>query len=278
MSIRAVLVCVDYDDLLRQTLPHTLRHVDHVVVVTSPQDVKTQQLVAEYPERVQLHVTSAFYENGAAFNKGKALEEGFDVLGRKGWLLVMDADIVLPAVMPTVFPRGRLYTPHRRVHEQYVVDAGIPPEASWEQYPRKKENGNYGYFQLFHSADPVLASRPWYDTTWRHAGGCDSVFQRRWSPANRVRLPFDVLHLGPTDANWFGRATPRADDQYVPGDAEQRRDLQEKLHRKYGWKGRPKTGEAVQERIDGGTDIEPAQLVTPPTPKWKYQRIRKKSP
>jgi hypothetical protein len=68
-----------------------------------------------------------------------------------------------------------------------------------------------GYFQLFHASDPVLQRTPWHETDWTWAGGADSFFHQKWSESNKVRPPFEVLHLGPPFINWCGRVTPFAD-------------------------------------------------------------------
>ena len=41
-------------------------------------------------------IVLVFYADGAAFNKWKALELALDSYGRRGWLCVMDADVIWP--------------------------------------------------------------------------------------------------------------------------------------------------------------------------------------
>jgi hypothetical protein len=255
MGTRAITVCVGYDDFLRLTLPRIIKHVDKLLIVTTPDDVRTQQLAAEYPKKTALHTTDAFYRGGASFNKGLAMEEGFDVLGRKGWILVLDADILLPEKLPQ-FPvnEGKLYTPRRRIMTD-VDGLTETPTVDPATLPIRKEYGNFGYFQLFHADDPVLVRKPWYGTDWLHAGGCDSVFEKRWNKANKVSPPFEVIHLGDPDANWFGRTRPRIDTGEIPPDAAARLEKQNALHRKYGWKGFAKTGEPLQERFNSSPHI-----------------------
>lgn len=68
-----------------------------------------------------------------------------------------------------------------------------------------RDGGPIGFFQAFHADDPSIRDkRPWYDVSFGHAGGGDAYMVEHWNPANRVVLPFDVLHLGPTDSHWFG--------------------------------------------------------------------------
>ncbi len=251
-DIRALTVCVGYDDLLRVTLPHTLPHVRELVVVTAPQDEKTRAYAAGF-DNVRVFETDAFYRDGAKFNKGLAVEEGFDFLGRRGWILVLDADIVLPAdATDRMIPLspGRLYTPPRRILEDAARWPEFADHKTWDRLPgRKEDRGHYGYFQLFHASDEVLVRRPWYGTAWTHAGRCDDEFQHRWAAASKLRPGFEVLHLGRCDENWFGRASARIDGGGSDPEAAARRALQEKLRRKHGW-GRKKTGETFDERVN----------------------------
>lgn len=43
MEIKAVATSVNYDDYLALTLPHTLRHLTDVTVLTDPHDVGTDR-------------------------------------------------------------------------------------------------------------------------------------------------------------------------------------------------------------------------------------------
>lgn len=255
-AVNAVSVCVGYDDLLAITLPALLPHVADYVVVTSPDDRRTQELVARYPG-ARCHLTDVFTRGGAKFNKGAGLEEGFDALGREGWALVIDADIYVPPDLSTQIERlnprvGCLYTPRRRI---------LPEPKLWERYSaaaeswrslvlRKEDKGFYGYFQLFHASDPAIRRLPWYPVDVTHAGLCDDEFQRRWNPAKKVRPTFEVLHLGKCDENWFGRASDRIDGESVEGDVQGRRATVEKFHRMKGWRGFKADPTAkVEERI-----------------------------
>lgn len=248
-TARAVTVCVEYDDFLRLTLPRTIQHVSSLTVVTTPEDTRTQALCRQYPQKVNILTTDAFHANGAAFNKGAAIEHAFSLLGRHGWFLLLDADILLPKVIPA-FPlmTGKLYTPRRRILSKVdglTTTAGVIPAV----LPLREEHGHFGYFQLFNAGDPAIEMLPWYPTDWVHAGGCDSVFEKRWELQNKLRPPFEVVHLGDPDENWYGRTRPRIDTGEVPETAADRKKAQESLHRKYGWKGRKKTGEPAAERL-----------------------------
>lgn len=249
-SIRGLTVCVGYDDFLKLTLPRILLHVKEFLVITSSADIRTQELVASFsPDKVRTLVTDVFYERGASFNKGAAIEQGFDALGRDGWLMVMDADIVFPVSVPDAeLQIGHMYSAPRYILPD-VQCLESADQIDITPLTIRKECGNYGYFQLFNASDPVLKKRPWYEVDWTHAGGADASFRKRWNNDTRKQLSFQVVHLGDPDNNWHGRATPRIDTGEVDPQAVARLEKQAALHRKYGWCGQKKTGEAFTERL-----------------------------
>jgi hypothetical protein len=227
--MKLLTVCVDYDDFLAITLPRNSWRFERVLVVTSPEDTRTQSLVV-YELGAECYVTDAFTRNGAKFNKGLAVEEALDVLGRDGWISVMDADVLLPEQASFEdIESGHLYGAHRRMlWDPSKYRDGM----DWTEFPdcpaERAENEIPGYFQLFNSQDPALKEPPWFGTHWRHAGGYDSDFQNHWPRSRQRWLPFEVLHLGTPGVNWCGRATPRLDDGTVHDAAAERwRDLSE---------------------------------------------------
>lgn len=228
-GLRAIMVSVDYSDLLSLTLPYNRHHFADVMVVTAPEDETTLRVAAD--NRCRTHVTRAFYEDGAFFNKFRALEEGLDAYGREGWLCVMDSDVLWPKGVEVKpgdgeglilslgadvlrLERGYLATPLRRMREDVtgLTAETLPPESEWVRYPVHRNVAEWaGYSQVFHASDPYLPRPPWHDVTWRHAGGADSFFQMMWPAQRKVRPSWEVLHLGPAGTNWMGRASPYVD-------------------------------------------------------------------
>lgn len=226
-EVRAILVSVNFDDFLALTLPHNSRFFSETIVVTHPDDKATQRVVERVPGST-CFVTDAFYRNGADFNKWLALEEGLDSIGRSGWILVTDADIILPPTVPdlTLTP-GYLYGAER------LVVSGerdwFPIERAWECARDTPAPRWCGYFQLFHGSDRNCDRKPWYNTDLGHAAIADEPFRARWSPETRRLLPFSVLHFGDVDQNWFGRVTPRLDGGPLPPLPDAKRKMQELL-------------------------------------------------
>lgn len=213
--MNSIVVCVEFDDFLAVTLLRNVRHFERTLVVTSPGDGPTKALVLATP-KCELFETDAFFRGGAAFNKGAAMEEGFDVLGRNGWVCIWDADVMMPESIEFAKDCRCLYVPVRRILPD-PKDFSDCLEWSNLSSPTRA-NEFVGYFQLFHASS---VSPPWYTSDWTHAGGCDSDFQLKF-PSDRLRRPpFEVLHLGLEGVanseqrigiNWCGRVSPRIDD------------------------------------------------------------------
>lgn len=198
--MRAATVCVDFGELLSESLAYNRHHFDECLIVTSPADTVTQEVANRHG--ATLHVTDAFYRDGAFFNKYRAMEEGLDVFGRHGWMLILDADIFLPTRLPDFeLTIGNLYGPRRRM----IPALPLPPEDQWDSYPPCRNTVELsGYFHLFHADDPRLPKPHWYQTNWKHAGGADSFLERRWPAENKIRPPFSVAHIGEQGKHWCG--------------------------------------------------------------------------
>lgn len=235
-QLRAVLVCVDYHDLLTVTLPYNRHHFSEVMVVTTEKDTKTQEVARA--NDASILTTNLFYEHGANFNKWRALERALDVFGRDGILCLMDADILWPKVIMggyDTFKKGRLYTPlrHMAPWPPRPGHDAVPLEIDWWKYPiHRNVNEWAGYTQIFHADDPVLGDPPWHETDWTHAGGADSFFQKKWKPLNKIRPLWEVLHLGEAGANWMGRVTQFPDGTTLEEAGQRRLEMTKMWHRR----------------------------------------------
>lgn len=211
--MRALTVCVDFSDLLAETLTRNRHHFDEYCIVTTPDDQSTIELGKSL--ECMVHETCVFYADGAVFNKFRAMEEALDVFGRAGDMAFIDADTIWPELVTEEFTPGFLYSPKRRMLED--VSAPIPPEILWQNLPVGNDFEFAGYTQIFHADDPRLLKRPWLETNWSSAAGGDSRFQGRWPPSMRKRPKFEVLHLGKAFTNWCGRVQPYRDGKIPEG-------------------------------------------------------------
>jgi hypothetical protein len=192
MRLDAFTVCVGYAPLLRESIALWMSGVESLTVISTPDDVATAELVAE--AGASLFQTDSFYTNGAMFNKGLAIAEAYEAVDPEDWVLFFDADIIPET--------------HWRRELQHEMVPGLLYGA-W----RHDENGQKlrddvaaGFFQCFHSQDPLAKVRPIVDTHWSHAGNYDSTFMLRWRNADRLAPPLALYltHQGETGKNWMG--------------------------------------------------------------------------
>lgn len=228
MKIEAVIVCKDYSDFLEHTLPENVQHLDRVVVVTHPDDKKTQDLCRRYG--VDVLPTTVMHHGGDHFNKGRAINLGLQHLKHDGWLLHLDADILLPH-------RFKAMLAHAHLEEKGLYGAdrlNCVTHDHWQEHRHKtvpqhqyrfmvtpnhefplgsrllhQEYGfcPIGYFQLWHSK-----MHRQYPVTCGSAEHSDVLFAVQWARPDRHLLPeFFVYHLESEitrmGANWHGRKT-----------------------------------------------------------------------
>lgn len=228
MKIEAVIICKDYSDFLKHTLSSNMNHLDRIIVVTHPNDKKTQALCNHYS--VDFIDTTVFHDNGDRFNKGRAINLGLSHLRHEDWLLHIDADVLLPHDF-----RRRLYDAKLNKSNIYGVDRlNVGSYENWMAHKEKIEpqhkyrflvdaikefpmgsrllHREYGYvpigfFQLFHSSAhrkyPIIAGS---------AEHSDVLFGIQWAREHRILLPeLFVFHLESDNskfgANWQGRTT-----------------------------------------------------------------------
>lgn len=231
-KLRAVIVSVDFGDLLALTLPYNRHHFEEVMVITTPGDTLTQKVA--WANRALVYATDLFYKSGARFAKFAALERALDAFGRYGWLALIDADILWPHVLPsTALMPNKIYSLRRR-RLLFKITVPVPPEHEWVGLPIDPQSTNplsgecMGFTQVFHASDNHLPLPPWHDTTLTTAALGDSYFQSYWPLYNRVWLDCDCLHLGEYAINWCGRVTPYIDGS-IPRDADKLRAEAERL-------------------------------------------------
>jgi glycosyltransferase involved in cell wall biosynthesis len=228
--IEAVMVCVDYGDFLAWTLPQNKNHFDRLVVVTSSKDNYTQEICSFY--HVECLVTDSFYDGGG-FNKANGINFGLNHLKKDGWVVHLDADIVLPPRTGQILrqlpldPKG-IYGIDRanifnfidwvkflqRPHNQHQTNGFL--ESKYEAGSRLLNLDRdgwipIGYFQMWCPSVSVVSKYPDFH---RGADRTDALFPYNWKREDRHLLPEIICyHLesenAPLGANWNGRKTRR---------------------------------------------------------------------
>lgn len=271
MQLRGITVCVDYSDILSVTLPYNLHHFSELWIVTTSSDTKTVDLLIEHSLKhpdIRVVETNKFFDNGAFFNKWKALEHGLSLMGKYGTMCVFDADIVFPknpnwSPLPYRTHRSSyLFTPYRRMLDSIPSSISkIPPETDWQKLKLAPAYNEFsGYCHIFNAEDPICRLKPWYQTDWKHAGGADSIFQSRWNdiPGAKIRPPFEVLHIGQSNVNWCGRASAFVDGTYPENADERHQTLRQIMRDRSTRRGRSKDRQGPD--IYRGTDYSPEKI------------------
>lgn len=234
LRLEVVVTCVNYGDFLAETLPFNLPHADRFVVVTTPEDTTTRNVCRKWS--VECVLTDAFTEKGETFNKGAAINVGLGALRQRGWVLHLDADIVLPLTFrnmldKSALQRNCLYGAERCCivgYEQWQAFKAAfhtDPQFGYRylvQTPEELPVGanvvhkHYGYtpigfFQLWH-ASHMHEFELRYPDTEGSAENMDVQFAIRWPRPQRQLLPtVRVFHLESEKtimgANWNGRTT-----------------------------------------------------------------------
>lgn len=200
-KLTCVLTSVGYGDDLAQALPHNTAEFDEIIVVTTHEDVRTQEVAKAHGATVVL--SDRCFDDDHAFNKGKMLNDGLKALADPDWIVFTDADIIMQPgfraqVMAHAWNPGCLYFT-RRLDDQVVEgkDAAVDFEPN-------------GYFQLFNAR--ALAIRDNWPSivseNFCSAGSVDSWFYQQWRREDLFGISdIPVRHIASPQLgqNWNGR-------------------------------------------------------------------------
>ena len=205
-KINVIIVSVNYNDFLPITLENNIKIFDSITVVTSINDKECQKICQKF--NVNCVVTERMYDNGASFNKGKAINEGIKSLLNPNWILLLDADIIVPETFTESFKNNytninSLYVCNRIMFKEYQSYLDWK-SGSGAKGQVSKLNG-IGYFQLFNINSKCL-QRIIYPETSNNAAGSDISFRNKFT--EKVDLEIESTHLGIPYQNWNGRKTP----------------------------------------------------------------------
>ena len=231
MNVEAVTTCVGYGDFLAQTLRRNKHHFNRVVVVTSFDDAETIEVCRR--NSVVCRPTDVHTRfNNDEFNKGRLIDFGLGYCRRDGWLVHLDADMVLP-------PDTRGWLERVQLDESciYGIDRVLCVGwDAWQKFDASShdfhdyhcrvhipsmpmghrisipEYGGYlpiGYFQLWHGKHG--RRYPLEQGSGEHS---DVLHAMQWPTDKRRLIPEIVgVHLesepSQLGANWSGRTTKR---------------------------------------------------------------------
>jgi hypothetical protein len=203
-KIDAIIVSVDYNDFLSITLESTSK-LFNVTVVTSPNDKECQELCEKY--NVNCVISERIYENGAIFNKGKAINDGIKSLKNPEWILLLDADIYVKSDFSDVLKRTDIRPKNLLICKRLIVedyDSFIKWKLGEEVGSMERAKG-FGYFQMF-NINKFRKNDIIFPEDSDDASFSDLTFRDKFSK-NEIEIDTYVVHLGRTYQNWKGRKT-----------------------------------------------------------------------
>lgn len=234
LLLEAVTVCVNYADFLAETLANNLAQVDLWTVVTTPDDRATQALCNRYG--VRCLKTDCFYRDSTkpSVNKSRGINYGLAHHSHSGWMLHLDADIVLPPQFRRMLENAELdplnlygmdrvdclgsaeWDAYRQSPElQYEWSYLVKPPRRWPIGARiaHGDYGGYcplGFFQLWNPVATGIARYPIKNEgDMEHT---DMLFAMQWERRRRQLLPEGYcMHLVSSPQfgnNWHGRKSP----------------------------------------------------------------------
>jgi hypothetical protein len=233
LRLEAVTTSVGFDDILDVTLATNHPQVDTMIVVTSHEDRKTQSVARKHGTMcVQ---TDLFQRHGRHFNKGAAINVGFDRFQFYGWRMHLDADCILPDnfrrmlfnhtdLDPTciygadrvdvVWPgdlRDRFL--HLPQHQwRTLIESQVPVKIGARYTDALRGYVPLGFFQLWHAS-----CQKSYPCSLGTAAHDDIMFAAEWPRSRRRLLPtvlcYHLVARTPMwGENWDGdRKQPRID-------------------------------------------------------------------
>ncbi len=230
LRLEAVTVSAYFDDLLDHAITANHPHLDTLIVVTAHDDRRTQQVCAKHG--CICVPTDLLKKNGRQFNKGAAINAGFNRFQYNGWRVHLDADILLPdnarrlLFNHTHLERDCIYGCDRidvvgrseieavRTHRQHNWGFLVYPTHR-APITARYVDGLHGYvpigfFQLWHASKQSM-----YPFTLGSAAHDDVCFATLWPAGKRRHLPQLICHHMVTEKdaifgnNWEGRKQKR---------------------------------------------------------------------
>jgi len=237
VRLEAVTVSVDYGDLLAATLRHNCPLFDRMVVVSTPADEETQEVCHRHDVRCVL-TDEVWMEHG--FAKGVGINRGLAALKLDGWVLHLDADVVLPPHSREVFDQVGLDESWIYGFDRHMVVGAREWARHLERALRRDPRWAWAVLADAHPVGSRVARRRdggWvpigFAQLWNPRGSkiyryverrspsnpnTDVAFARQWPRRRRGLIPeIFACHLSAEapryGANWNGRTTARFKEQ-----------------------------------------------------------------
>jgi hypothetical protein len=200
-ELNAVVVSVNCADYLELSLPENIKHFDNYYVGTIATDTETIEICKKYGA-IPVICPDPHNINGHKFDKGSCIQECFKQMkNRDSWVLLLDADIILPKDFKGVddtLDKNVLYGASRSFawdYNEYLEYKDGKNINNFENIP-----GGYGcgYFMLFYLNSDKIKNEP-LDKIYPNGNiETDMVLLEKFHPyrVDVGKFDFKVLHLG----------------------------------------------------------------------------------
>jgi GR25 family glycosyltransferase involved in LPS biosynthesis len=201
-KLNVIIVSVNYNDFLLPTLTRNIETFDNITVVTSNEDKMCQMICEKF--KVNYITTDIMYDEGAKFNKGKAINLAINSIKEPGFILLIDADIIVKDRINTEYlDTETLYTSDRWMCETYDDLYKWETDVnSLKKHLKNESDRGLGFFQLFHYSKAIS-----YPETSENAAFSDLLFRDKFTQKQTIKN--HIIHLGKSYTNWDGRKTDR---------------------------------------------------------------------
>lgn len=210
-KLEGIIVCKDYSDFLSITLPINKIHFDNVLIVTSLEDIETQELCKK--EGVEFVIYQDFNKNGAKFNFGGARSYGLQNLKYNDWVIILDGDIIMPNNFRELFnieieDINKFYGSYRRFIPSLEDYKNLKNGLKTKDEFLAIEGSGCGFWQCF-NLNSDIAQHYGISNLYRDSYSAEQVdidFLKLWCPqidpenhSRLVKTNIELLHLGSSD-------------------------------------------------------------------------------
>jgi hypothetical protein len=203
-KIDIIIVSVNYNDYLLVTLSNNIKYHYNITVVTSEDDLLCHKICDNF--NVKCVVSDRIYENGAKFNKGKAINDGIRTINNPDFILILDADIVLTEridMSSLCDDSNILYYTSRYICGEYnTYEKWVNKKIELQNIGKYENKIGLGFFQLFKYCPDKK-----YPENFTDAGWSDLIFRDTF--IHKEKIEESVIHLGDPMVNWKGRISDR---------------------------------------------------------------------
>lgn len=204
-DIVAIMISVDYEDILPYVLEANHTFFKHWYIVTEERDLVTQEMCKKYPNVEVLFFK--FKDEKSEFNFGGARKYAQQIANEEfkdDYKLIIDSDICLPsnfkALVNTInIDEDTIYGTERRLVMKIEDYLNNTVSHCVVETHLKPQNRVIGFFQLYRS------SFLYEDSTT--CGHTDILFSNKFKKVKY--LDMIVIHLGQIGQNWGGRITQK---------------------------------------------------------------------